>query len=1294
MSDDTISTETPPLDAGIALIDIETELRRSYLGYAVSTLVSRALPDVRDGYKPVQRRILHSMREAGITPASARVKCAKVVGDCFVAGTLVSTPQGQIPIEALNIGDTVYTQNAVRRVTQAYIMPPQPLLEIEMADGAKITGTKGQQYKVLTEDLTFVWKDASAISPGDYILSRSVSGAEKEILNAGDIAFDEDAAYLLGFFLADGWVDRDRKRGYDRLSFACNNLPVIEKIQAILKNNFTADCAITLKDGLHYLRVNSIAVNQRILSAFGLHDKLAQNIAIPDAALRSRESVQAAFVSGFMDGDGSIHKSRNVAVMTSISETFLRDMQTLLHGLNVYSKLFRYDKTVGMADGRPVVGNHDCFALEVSSHSFHILGGKLALNHSEKRFRLQEALANNETLAEKSRQIPYLGAKLMEEFREKHLGGGWYAGVGGGKIRSGLRYANGTKIRYAADVAETFEVYFSTLHRIGLLQKMQAIGSAYLQTVQQFMESGLSFRAVKAIREVAPQVTYDIQVETDHEFIANGLLVHNCMGNYHPHGDAAIYGTLVRMAQDFSMRYPLIDPQGNFGSVDGDPPAAYRYTECRLTPIAMEMMEDIDRDTIDFRDNYDQTRREPAVFPGKFPNFLCNGGEGIAVGMSSSVPPHNLREVVDACVYALDHPEATADDLSRFIPGPDFPTSGVILGTKGAKEAYRTGRGRVIMQAQMQIEPMDNGKNAIVITELPYQVNKARLIVTISELVKQKKVDGITAVDDFSDKHGMRMVIELRRDVRPKQIVNYLLKHTAMRQTFGIIMLALVNGQPRILTLAQVIGHYLAHRKDIVVRRTRFDLARIKRDAHINEGLQIALNFLDEIIALIRKAASSEVARVEMVRRYALTALQAEAILNMQLRRIAQLESQRIEDEYKNQLKQIAALEDILQTPARVAKIVREELKYLKDKYGDERKTRILPQEADEITEEDLIPEEETIVTISRDGYIKRVPVDTYRTQKRGGRGVQAANLKEEDQIAHLFMATTTHYILFFTDRGRVYRLKAYEVPETSRQARGQHINNFIQVEPGDKITAILPMPDLKAEGFLLMATESGEVKRSSLSDFANLRTNGLICFDIEEGDSLKWVRHTTGDQEVILVTQNGMSLRCREVDIPDRGRTAGGVRGIEMRDPKTKALVDKLVGVDVVSATSQLLVVSEKGFGKRTDLSRYTAQKRGGRGLITMNVTNKTGPIVDAAVVEPDDKLMVITERGVTIRMDIATIRETGRSAQGVTLINLDNGDIVTTITRMIDTEDIEAQANATAEAKEAEVKERAAKR
>ncbi len=792
--------------------------------------------------------------------------------------------------------------------------------------------------------------------------------------------------------------------------------------------------------------------------------------------------------------------------------------------------------------------------------------------------------------------------------------------------------------------------------------------------------STLVSRALPDVRDgfkpVQRRILYamrDMGITPTSSRVKSARVVGETMGKFHPHGDAAIYGTMVRMAQDFSLRYPFIDPQGNFGSVDGDPPAAYRYTECRLTPIAMEMMEDIDHDTVDFMPNYDQLEREPVVLPGKFPNFLCNGGEGIAVGMSTSVPPHNLREISDAIMYLLDHPDASVEDLIKFVPGPDFPTSGIILGTKGAKEAYRTGRGKVIMQATLQIEPMDHGKNCIVITELPYQVNKARLIQHIAELVKQKKVEGITDVNDFSDKHGMRIVVELRRDVMPKRIVNFLLKHTPMRQTFGIIMLALVNGQPRLLNLLTALAHYIAHRKEVVVRRTRYELARAKAAAHIREGLQIALNFLDEIIALIRAAPSVEAARVEMGRRFGLTQIQSEAILNMQLRQISQLERQKIEDDYKGLLKQIAHFEDILVTPARVVKIVKDELKALRDKYGDERKTKILLTEADEITEDDLVPEEETLITITRDGYIKRVPLDTYRTQKRGGRGIKAANLKEEDALAHLFVATTTHYILFFTDRGRIYRLKAYEVPSTSREARGQHLNNFIQVEPGDKVTAILPIKDLTGGGFLFMTTVFGEVKRTPVAEFANLRVNGKRCFDIEDGDSLDWVKHTDGEQEVILVTRGGKSIRFPESDVPARSHTAGGVRGIELRDPKTKLPTDKIVAMDVVFSTSQLLVCSENGSGKRTDLSSYRAQSRGGKGIITMNVTSKTGPIVDAAVVEPDDKLMIITDKGITIRMDIGSIRGTGRSAQGVRLINLDTGDKVSKIERLIDASVVE---------------------
>lgn len=744
-------------------------------------------------------------------------------------------------------------------------------------------------------------------------------------------------------------------------------------------------------------------------------------------------------------------------------------------------------------------------------------------------------------------------------------------------------------------------------------------------------------------------------------------------GNYHPHGEGVIYPTLVRMGQNFSLRYMLVDPQGNFGSVDGDPPAAMRYTEARMSVFAMEMLADLDRDTVDWMPNYDQTRQEPTVLPSRFPNFLCNGSEGIAVGMTTKVPPHNLREVCDACIHMVDNPDAGVATLMKYIQGPDFPTSGIILGTRGIREAYETGRGRVIVQANVQIEPMDGGKTAIVVTELPYQVNKKKLQEDIAELVKQRKVDGITAINDFTDRHGMRVVIELRRDVQPKRVLNYLLKHTQLRTTFGVIMLALVDNQPRLLNLPQVITLYLNHRREIVRRRTLYELGRAKARAHILEGLQIALDNIDEIIRIIRSAEDEATARAQLMSAFGLTQIQATAILEMQLRQLTRLNRERLEEEYRSKLKEIAGYEDILCNPARVNAIIKNELRTLRDRHGDDRKTRIIPTEAEEIGEEDLIPEEDMLVTITRDGYVKRVPLDTYKTQRRGGRGIIGANTKEEDTIEHLFVANTHDYILFFTSRGRVYKLKAYEVPQTSRTAMGTAIINLINIEPGDVVTATVPVKDLNtAEGYMLMATQNGEVKRVELKEFANLRANGLVCFDLEPDDELRWVKLTDGNQECILVTQGGKSIRFRETDVPVRGRPAGGVRGIELRDARGK-LADKVVAMDLVRPTSQLLVVGERGIGKRTNLANYRPQTRGGKGLITMQITEKTGPIVDAVVVEEDDRLMIITAQGIAIRLEVKDIREAGRSTQGVKLINLEPGDRVSTIERLARAEDVE---------------------
>ena len=1685
-------------------IEISEEMRTSYLGYAMSTIVSRALPDVRDGLKPVQRRILYAMRELGLSPNSRHLKSAKVVGECFVAGTMVSTPGGLTPIETLNVGDTVYTQSGVRPVTETYIMPPQPLLEVELSGGRSAVCTPGQMFKVLAPDLSYQWTRADMLSKGDFVVERGNLASTDNVpaVNVGDITFDADIAYLLGFFLADGWIDRDRKRGYDRLSFAACELPIIKKIQDILARKFEVPCAITYRSNMHYLRVHDTGLNRRVIGAFNLENKYADNITVPDVLYRSQPDVVFAFISGFVDGDGSVHKDRNILVMNTIHQAFLRDVQNLLQTHGIQGRLLAYDKNGGRAE----------WALEVGSHSLHKMAQHLSLNHPSKASRLQNIAqkTTGELQPEKAQRIPYLGSLLIQEFRDKHLGGGWYNGANGGKVRSGLNYASGSKLRYSADLADTFVVSFPLLETLGIQQKMEAIGSRYLPHIAEWQAQGVTFGEVRQVRQASAQVTYDIQVEQDHEFIANGMVVHNCMGNYHPHGDQALYGTMVRMAQPFSLRYPLVDGQGNFGSVDDDPPAAMRYcvtgdtltvtgaglvpiaamgeagsedisaqvlsqdgninpaskwfdcgvfptrrvvtrrgyeitgttnhpllvcvpsasgdkrvslvwktiadlqtgdyvvldrsetlwpdqpadlrpfhphfdpasrierhslpatltedcalllgalvaegtmgknaveftntpgdfadtfqqtwgrvfptcrlhtflrepvgygkkpflqmqvvsteviaflrglglngksatrripaavlgspqavvaaflrglyegdgsversghsllrvglcaknrallrdvqtvllrfgivaslgegkargtfrlgivgqdnlrrfeekigfvsqtkqdalagaiaafsgqalsrtdsvpflagmvrgtagrghrewldknnfdrperleaalprlrsatpaplfadienlarnrylfepvvriedagdqnvysirvdsachsfvaggfvnhnTEARLTALAMEMMEDIEKDTVNFIPTYDNERREPSILPGKFPNLLCNGGSGIAVGMATNMPPHNLREVVDAVSYLMDNPQAEMEDLMRFIPGPDFPTSGLLLGTKGVKAAYATGRGSITMQAKTNIEPMDNGKNAIVVTELPYQVIKTRLIEQIADLVKEKKIDGITAVNDYSDKTGMRVVVELRRDVMPQKVLNFLLKHTPLRLNFGVILLSLVDeGKgPKTLPLKGLLQEYIDHRRIIITRRTRFELQRAKARAHILEGLQIAVQFLDEVIALIRSSNTTEMARSRMIERFLFSGIQAEAILNMQLRQLTGLEQDKIEGEYKDLLKEIARLEDILNDPRRVDALVKADLKYLRDKFGDDRRTRIIPTEAEEINIEDLIADEEMLLTITKDGYIKRMPMDTFPSQRRGGKGRIAGRTKEEDNFEHFFRASTHDYLLFFTDRGRVYRLKAFEVPQTSRQAMGTAIINLIQIMPDERITATVPIRDLRnATGFLTMVTERGEIKRTGLSEYNNLRANGLITFDLEPSDRLGWVKHTTGEDKIILTTVTGMAIQFTEADVPSRGRAAGGVRGVTLEGPD-----DRVVGFDLVPEGSELVVVSERGYGKRTPMTEYRLQSRGGKGLRTMDLTPKTGPLIAACILERENqenlRLVIVTNQGIGIRMRVDEIKTTkGRTTQGVKLIELAENDQVKSVEYM----------------------------
>ncbi|WP_277999060.1 DNA gyrase subunit A [Moorella sulfitireducens (nom. illeg.)] len=752
---------------------------------------------------------------------------------------------------------------------------------------------------------------------------------------------------------------------------------------------------------------------------------------------------------------------------------------------------------------------------------------------------------------------------------------------------------------------------------------------------------------------------YEEGLTPDKPHKKSAVVVGTVLARYHPHGDAAVYETMVRLAQDFACRYPLVDGHGNFGSIDGDSAAAMRYTEARLAKIALAMLADIEKDTVDFIDNYDGSLKEPVVLPARIPQLLVNGSAGIAVGMATNIPPHNLGEVIDALVYLIDHPEAELKDLTRIIKGPDFPTGGLIIGREGIKNAYRTGRGSIKMRAKAQIETLSNGKSQIVVTEIPYQVNKARLVETIGELVREKKIDGITDLRDESDRTGMRIVIELRRDVQPRVILNQLYKHTQLQENFGVIMLALVDGRPRVLNLREMLTLYLEHQKEVITRRTRYLLEQAEARAHIVAGLRIAIQFLDEVIKIIRQSPNEPEACRGLMERFSLSDRQAKAIVDMRLGRLTALEREKLEEEWQELQKRISYLKEVLGNEAMVYGIIRDELQEYKNKFADPRRTQIMLEE-ENIEIEDLIAREDIVVTLSHRGYIKRQPVDTYRSQKRGGRGIQAMGTREEDFVQDIFVTTTHHYLLFFTNQGRVFRLRGHEIPEAGRQARGTPLVNLIYLSKGETITAVIPIRDLDEEAYLFMATRYGTVKKTTLSEFHTSRRDGLIAIGLDTGDELIGVLRTEGKHEVILVTRQGKAIRFDEEEVRPIGRAARGVKGITLEEG------DEVVGLVRVKEGAELVVVSANGFGKRTPLEEYRTQSRGGKGIITMNVTGRTGPVAAVAVVTQEDELMLISADGILIRLGVEDISRQGRNTQGVTLMRLEQNDRVVAIARV----------------------------
>ena len=804
---------------------------------------------------------------------------------------------------------------------------------------------------------------------------------------------------------------------------------------------------------------------------------------------------------------------------------------------------------------------------------------------------------------------------------------------------------------------------FDKVHEVDLKKTMETSYIDYAMSV-------IASRALPDVRDglkpVQRRILYsmiELNNGPDKPHRKSARIVGDTMGKYHPHGDSSIYGALVNMAQEWSTRYPLVDGHGNFGSVDGDGAAAMRYTEARLSKISMELTADINKDTVDFMPNFDETEKEPVVLPARFPNLLVNGTSGIAVGMATNIPPHNLREVIDAVVRIIDNKiadkdETTMEEILEIIKGPDFPTGGEILGTRGIEEAYRTGRGKIRVRAVTNIETMPNGKSRIIVTELPYMVNKARLIEKIAELVRDKKVDGITDLSDQSSREGMRIVIELRKDVNANVLLNQLYKHTQLQDTFGVIMLALVGKQPKVMNILELLGYYLKHQEDVVTRRTKYELNKAKERAHILKGLLIALDNIDEVIRIIRGSSTVQAAKAELMEKFELDDVQAQAIVDMRLRALTGLEREKLEKEYAELMAQIERLEAILADEKLLLGVIREEILVIKDKYGDDRRTSIGFDEYD-ISMEDLIPKENIVITMTKLGYIKRMSDDTFKAQNRGGKGIKGMQTLDEDYVEELFMTNT----------GRVYRLKGYEIPEASRTSRGTAIINLLQLMPGEKITAVIPIDYYRDQDYLIMATKKGLVKKTSLREYMNVRKTGLAAITLRDEDELIEVKFTDNNQEIILATKYGQCIRFNETDVRATGRNSMGVRGINLADR------DEVIGMQLVTQGHDLLIVSEKGMGKRTDINEFTAQNRGGKGVKCYKITEKTGNVIGIKAVDEDDEIMIINTDGIIIRMLCSGISVLGRITSGVKLINLKDKETVASIAKVRDEEKEEAK-------------------
>jgi DNA gyrase subunit A len=1111
---------------------IEDSMRGSYLDYSMSVIVGRALPDARDGLKPVHRRILYAMSDLNLSHRTPYKKSARIVGDCLVAGSLISTTKGLVPIEDIEVGDEVYTQKGIKKVTELFYQPKQPLLKVSSSFNIfENRVTRGHKFKVLNSDLTYSFKASKDLTTDDYLIMQPSLMDMEETL-------DKSEAYALG------------------LSISNENIDINSKIMSFS--------------------------NDSILS----------------------------FLSGFIDGNGFINikdNDINEIVIISLSYKFLNKLAVLL-----FDRFGIVSSIVNSSE------DYNYYNLTFIGSDAYFFKDKLNLLNEEKRDRLN-SFKDSLELVDRN-YLPYFGEELLDNIK----------------------------------------IYSNTIESLDILEKLRLLDTKLYEHLKYIIDNKIKFLKVKEIKEIEEEITYDFTVEDVHEFFVNGVISQNCIGKYHPHGDTAVYDALVRMAQDFSLRVPLVDGQGNFGSIDGDNAASMRYTEARMTKISEEILKDIDKDTVDFSPNYDDSMSEPDVLPSRVPNLLLNGSSGIAVGMATNLPPHRLDELIEALLLMIDKPECEDSEIFNIIKGPDFPTGGIIFGKKGILDAYSTGRGRIKVRAKIHIEEKKN-REVIVIDELPYQVNKSRLIENIVGLVKDKQVEGISEIRDESDRDGMRVVIELKKDAMSDIILNNLYKSTQLQTTFGIIMLAIENKEPKIFKLRELLELFLKHRKTVIIRRTIFELDKATARAHILEGLKKAVNNIDRVIRIIKESNDSDSAKSELIKIFELSEIQANAILEMKLRRLTGLEQDKIDNELVELYKLIDYLRSILKSEKILNGIIADELKEIGDNFKSERRTEII-DDYDDIDIEDLIPNEPMVVTITHRGYIKRVAVKQYEKQKRGGKGKIAVTTHDDDFIEQFFISTTHDTLMFVTDMGQLYWLKVYRIPEGSRTAKGKAVVNLINLRPDEKIMSIIPTTDFHEDKGLIFFTRNGIVKRTNLKEYSNIRVNGIRAINLDEDDSIVTAQIVMPNTKwLFITTKKGQCIRFKVEDAREIGRVARGVTGI-----KFKIDNDFVCGATTIAdENSELLMLSEKGIGKRTTASEYREQSRAGKGVISMKLTPKTGDVVGVVMVEEDKDMMCLTSIGKMIRVDMQTIRKAGRNTSGVKVVNVEKKDIVVSMAK-----------------------------